>query len=138
MSAERVIQAAIYAALTGDGTYMALVSGVYDEFPPEGAPTFPYTLLGEATEELEATHDKDGYAHTITIHDWTDVEAKLGLQQIRERRQVLLHRVRLTVAGFNLTKARQEFATVMRQWDPVLTKHLLHQVTRYRLESLEA
>lgn len=135
MSSERVVQAAIYAALTGSAPFMALVSGVYDGVAPAGT-AYPYTLLGAMTENVDHAHDADGWDHTITIHDWSADEGRKRLQQIREARNAVLHRAQLTVAGYGLTRMTYEFGETLPEWDDDLKLHLRHQVTRYRVRSI--
>lgn len=135
MSSERVIQAAIYAALTGNAPYMALVSGVYDYVAPAGT-AYPYTLLGSMTEVPDHVMEADGWESTITIHDWVDDEGRKRLQQIREARNTVLHRAALSVAGYGLTRMLYEFGDTMTDFDADLGRHLFHQVTRYRVRSL--
>lgn len=141
MSAERVIQAAIHAALVGDATYAALVGTdpdgmvqVYDGEAPHGA-RYPYTVLGSMTEVGDHVMEADGWDHTVTIHDWTDAKGRKVLQQIREARDDVLHNAQLAVSGFTLTTIRREFAEVLTQTDPD-NKTIRHQVTRYRVRSL--
>jgi hypothetical protein len=134
MSAERVVQAALYAALTGDTPYMALVSGVYDEEAPQGT-DYPYTVLGSMTEVPAHVMEADGWEHTITIHDFTDAKGRKVLQQIREAREVVVHKQILSVSGFGLTSMLCEFADVLVESDEN-GKTIRHQVTRYRVQSL--
>lgn len=143
MSAERLIQAAVHAALVGNAPYAALVGTdgngdvkAYDGEAPQNT-AYPYTVLGETTEVRDDVMDADGGDHTLTIHDWTDVKGRKVLQQIREAREVVLHNAQLTVSGYGLTTMRCEFAQILPGTDPE-GRLLLHQVTRYRVSSLEA
>lgn len=137
MSAERVLQAAIVAALEANNAYMALVpGGVHDGDAPDGT-EMPYTVIGEATEVLDRTHDLDGYAHTVTLHDWSLHEGRKECQEIREARNAVLHDAQLVVSGWGLTKLTYEFGEVMKEWDADLACYVRHQVTRYRTLSLQ-
>lgn len=136
MSAERVLQAAIVAALRADAAYMALVEDVYDEEAPNGCP-YPFTLIGEMTEVLDRTHDLEGFSHTVTIHDWSSYAGRKECQQIREARNALLQDTQLAVSGWGLTRLVYEFGEVIPDRDDQLDVTLRHQVTRYRTLSLE-
>ena len=137
MSSERVVQAAVVVALKADAPYVALVTGgVHDGDAPKDT-DFPYTVLGSTTEVPDNTHDHDGYELTLTVHDWSDYEGKKECQQIREARNDVLHRALLTVSGWGLTRMVYEFGDVGVEFDQDLQKHLRHQVTRYRVSTLE-
>ncbi|GMV06720.1 MAG: hypothetical protein AMXMBFR53_29950 [Gemmatimonadota bacterium] len=136
MSAERVVQQAVFEALDASATYQALVTGVFDGEAPQGTP-YPYTVIGESTEVPDHVMEADGWDGTFTIHDWTDAKGRKVLQQIREARETILHNVRLTVSGYTLTTMRCEFAQVLPGVDQD-GKTLQHQITRYRVSSLEA
>ncbi len=142
MSAERVLQAAIVAALRANASYVALVrGGVHDgealDVDAPGGAEMPYTVIGEATETLDRTHDKDGYQHTVTIHDWSASEGRLECQRIREARNAVLHNAQLVVSGWGLTKLVYEFGEILPEWDEELKAWLRHGVSRYRTYSLE-
>ena len=134
MSAERVVQAAVYSALTGNAPYMALVTGVFDFEAPQGQ-SYDYTVLGDITEILDATHDHEGWGLTLTIHDWHKGTSRRPLQLIREARDTVLHRAALSVAGFGLTRVRREFSETLPD-QTATNEPLRHQVTRYRVEAL--
>lgn len=130
MSAERPLQAAIYTALTNDSVTMGLVSGIYDGRAPQGT-AFPYTVLGDVTEVDEGPLNEEGWSLTVTIHDWSDYEGKKECQEIREARDDLLHRKRLTVTGFGPVYLFREFAQVfVEDLDP--DQVVRHGVSRYR------
>lgn len=138
MSAERAVQVAIAAALQGNAPYMALIgSRLYDDEAEENA-GFPYTVLGAMTENLDRTHDLDGYDHTITVHDYSLHRGKQECQQIREARNLVLHNARLTATGWGLIKMAYEFGEIMPEYDVDLNRWTRHGVSRYRVLSLEA
>lgn len=137
MSAQRVVQAAIYAALKADAPYMALVTDVFDGDAPK-ATAFPYTLIGDALEMETRRHDLDGYEHTLTIHDWSDYQGTRECLLIREARDAVLNLATLTVAGWGLTRVHYEFGTILDEWDDELKILLRHQITRYRFHSLQS
>lgn len=140
MSAERVLQAAVYAALTGSAPYMALVTGgVFDSMAPQDTAT-PYTVIGEITEVLDPTQELDGYAYTLTIHDFTggagsgDWGKRKG-QLIKEARNAVLHNAQLDVAGWGLTRMTYDFGEPLVEGDDP-DSPVFHQVTRYSVEAL--
>ena len=136
MSAERVLQAAIVAALKADAAYMALVTGVFDGEAPAGT-DYPHTVIGSMTEGLDRTHDLEGFNHTVTIHDWSQYAGRRELQLIREARGTVLQNTILSVSGWGLTKLTYEFGEVVPDRDAELDITLRHQITRYRTYSLE-
>jgi hypothetical protein len=120
----------MYAALTGDAPYMALVDAVYDGRAPQGA-TFPYTVIGATTEVDEGDLDGEGWGLTLTLHDWSEYAGKKECQQIREARDALLHRTHLTVAGFGEVHVFREFAEILVDASEP-DGPLRHGITRYR------
>lgn len=137
MSATKTVLAAIMAALKADAPYMALIgSRIYDGDAPEGT-AFPYTVLGDETEILNAPHDKDGYSHSITIHDFSLYDGRSESLDIRAARNAVLHNALVSPVGWDVTTIRYDFGDVLVEWDPELKRHVRHQVTRYRVESLE-
>ncbi len=134
MSAERLVQEAVYAALVADAPFMALVNGVFDDEADEGT-AYPYTILGETTEAESRCHDVDGYEVTLLVHDWSDYEGRRECQLIREARNLVLHNVTLTVTGWSATRTMYEWGTILREFDESLRKWVRHQVTRYRIHT---
>ena len=130
MSAERAVQAALYTALTGNATYMALVTGLYDGEAPQGT-AYPYTVIGEWTEVDEGQMSSNGWGLTVTLHDWSTYAGRKECQQIREARDAVLHRQRLTVPGFAPVYIYREFAEVFVE-RPDADQPIRHGVTRYR------
>lgn len=136
MSAQRVLQAAVYTALTGSAPYMALATGgVHDGQAPQGTAE-PYTVLGNLIEVSDPTHDKDGYGYTLEIHDFVGGAdwGKYKGQQILEARNAVLHRAQLTVAGWGLTRMSYDFGDWLNEGDA--DNPLWHQITRYSVEAL--
>lgn len=130
MSAERALQGAIYAALAGDGTYSGLVTGIYDGRAPQGT-AYPYTTIGEITERDDGPISEDGWNLTVHLHDWSDYSGKKECQEIREARNALLHRQRLTVSGFGDVYIWQEFAEIFVDTLDA-DNEVRHGVSRYR------
>ena len=112
MSYETAAQLAIFAALDGN------ISGltIYDDVPmlPDGTPdaNFPYAVIGDDTLNAWDTDDKTGAKISVYIHFWSryagmsEVKAKMGLAYD------LLHRARLTAAGYNVIDILREFSDV--------------------------
>ena len=66
--AAEACQRAFYGVLSTDATLLALTS-VYDQ-PPD-TPTFPYLLVGDATESLRNTFSGTGRDCACQLHVWT-------------------------------------------------------------------
>lgn len=130
MSAERVVQEAVYTTLTGDSAYMALVTGVFDGEAPQGT-DYPYTVLGATTEVEDGDINAEGWTLTITIHDWSAAGGKRECQLIREARDPLMHRVRLTITDLFPVYVHREFAEIVTDPDDI-EGALRHGVSRYR------
>ncbi|MDE3017264.1 MAG: DUF3168 domain-containing protein [Pseudomonadota bacterium] len=94
------LQEAVYAALTGDATLMALVSGVFDR-PPEGT-AFPYVTLGESTGSDWSSAATVGMEHHFTLHVWSREGGRKQSASIMERLHTLLHQANLSITGQTL------------------------------------
>jgi hypothetical protein len=138
MSASTALLTAIITALESDATYMALIgSRLFDGSAPKDT-DYPYTVMGSETENLEATHDRDGYVHTVTFHDYSNREGRAECLAIREARNDVLHNAQLTVAGWPATTIRYEFGEVLPEEDSTLKTMPRHGVSRYRVSTMEA
>ncbi|MFG2683163.1 DUF3168 domain-containing protein [Streptomyces sp. NPDC048392] len=123
------VQEALYGALTGDATLMALISGVYD-FVPETAP-FPYIKIGEATEVPDNSHGHFGRQTVVTLHVWTRARGHSKGQEIGARVTALLDHQPLTVEGQHHVVTRFEFSQTLT--DPEPPGDIRHLVLRYRV-----
>ncbi|MDE3061210.1 MAG: DUF3168 domain-containing protein [Pseudomonadota bacterium] len=94
------LQEAVYTALTGDSTLMALITGVYDR-PPEGT-VFPYVTLGESVGADWSNAGTVGMEHVFSVRVWSRQGGRKEAATIMERLHTLLHEANLTVTGQTL------------------------------------
>ena len=109
------LQSAIYSALTGDATLMALITGVFDR-PPQGT-AFPYITLGESFGRDLSTLATVGMEHHFTLHVWSREGGRKQAAQIMERLHTLLHQVILTVTGQTMVTMSFVSSTIMLEDD---------------------
>lgn len=104
MSAEWEIQSAIYTALTGDATLMALIQGVYDDVPQSAASEtssdFPFVVIGEDDFISWDTDTETGHEGTLNIHVWSRYRGKYETKQIFGAIYNALNRQDLTLTNF--------------------------------------
>lgn len=132
LSAEKALRAAIIALLEATDGHRHRTNGVYDTEAPNGA-NEPYTVVGEVTEVPWLAHDSEGWAYTVTVHDWVLARDNDLLHELRAVRDTLLHWQTLTLADFNTIRVRREFAEILQEGRPENLRR--HQVTRYRTEA---
>ncbi len=124
------VQLAIYTALTGDATLVALApGGIYDHVPGSNESNYPRITIGDDTLIDWDTDTSYGADCTCTVHVWS-IEA--GREQARgmlSRIAELLHDQRLAVAGFDDVYVRREFEEVLTLQDGATR----HGVARYRI-----
>ena len=69
------LQEAIYAALTGDVTLMALITGVYADIQqpnlPEDDSNFPYVVIGADNLAEDSTKTDNGVRALVQIDVWS-------------------------------------------------------------------
>lgn len=109
----RALQAALIAALRGDGALDALVGGrVYDEPPQDVA--MPYVALGEEFGQpaYEST-DGSGFEVLVTIDTWSRSQGRGEVKDIMAAILAVLHREALLIAGHTLVVARLEFSRII-------------------------
>ena len=86
------VQAALYTKLTGDVTFMGLVTGVFDMAALPENQTFPYVTLADVTEVQDDTLDYRTYDGSYLLHIWTQARGFKQAQTILARMNILLHR----------------------------------------------
>jgi hypothetical protein len=125
------VQKAIYDRLTGDGTLMALIEGVYDQVPEHK--TFPWVRIGDHLSTPDNDLTSFGREITETIHVWTRTRRNSQGQQIAARIGELLdHQEReLDVAGHRVVSIRQEYDQALPDPDPQIRHHVL----RFRIQT---
>jgi len=104
MTASWALQKAIHAALVGDATLMALVTGVHDHVPEDAQ--FPYVAIGE--DDVDAFDGKTfrGAEHAMSLHVWSRARGRREAKEILDRLGALLDQAALAVAGHTLIDLR--------------------------------
>lgn len=124
------MQQAIYARLTEDAAFTALVSGkgVYDHVP-EDKP-FDFVVLGEVYELPDNDHEGFGSHVVPTLHIWTEARGFTPALTIeREIRRLLDHQPdRLHPDGHRVVAARFEYLQTLRSTTP----NIRRVTARYR------
>lgn len=123
------IQTAMFGALTGDSTLMALINGVYD-YVPETA-VYPYIVIGEATEVPRNSQDRYGWETVPTLHIWDQYRGYSRVLRIGSRIGEVLDHQRLTIPGYDLIAIRFEFSQTLT--DPEPPGDIRHLVLRHRI-----
>ena len=122
------MQAALYATLTGDPGFMALVKAVYDDVPEGGA--FPYVTFGEGTENSWDTFGGTGSDATITMHVWSRYKGYKEAQRINDAMIGLLdNQTGILLEGYGLVLLNFENSVQLRDPDGI-TRHI---ATRFRV-----
>jgi hypothetical protein len=133
MSVKWYVQEALYNALTSSSTFTTIVSNkIFDE-PPTNT-TYPYVVIGNATEVPECTHDKKGYNVTMTNFIYTKPYG-LGFYQgdmILKAMNDVLHMKRFTMTGYNMIICKLDNTVWSREDD----KRIID--VRYRLHIQES
>jgi len=115
------LQQAIYSALTGDATLVALVTGIYDYVPTNA--NAPYVVIGEElSEERFDTMGKYGRQASLVIHTWSRYRGMKEVLTILDRVLVVLDGVALTFTGWTHTHTWHESTDTAREADG-LTRH---------------
>lgn len=123
MSARLAVQRALYAALAGDATLLALAEGVYDDVPQDAVP--PYVQLGEMTETPWHTFGRKGWQVVATLRTWTQGTAGFAegaavqarLTELLDDTDALAST--LTTEGFHHVRTRAEISEAQRDPDGV-------------------
>jgi len=122
------VQAAYYAALTGDALLMNLVTGVFDNVPEGQA--YPYVVLGEGTEIADNRHGGFGRQTTQTLHVWSRYRGYSQGLAIAARMVAVLDHQPLTVTGLHHVSTRFEFQQTLT--DPEPPGDIRHIPVRFR------
>lgn len=102
------LQQAVYTALTGDVTLMAMVTGVHDHVPQGAA--FPYITIGESTAIGWSVVGVSGIETTLVLHVWSRKRGHKEVKQILAEIHRVLHDAALTVPGHALVWLRYGFS----------------------------
>lgn len=121
------IQKAVYAALTGDATLTALITGVHDQVPQTRA--FPYVTIGDDTYAEFASHTFDGVEGTLQVHTWTQSGGRASAHAIQQNIYRLLHENYFSIAGVSAIVMRWEFSEILVDPDTVT----YHGIQRFKI-----
>ena len=119
------VQAAIYAALSTDGTVSTLTTGVFDAIPQ--GQQVPYVVIGEFTEIPNKAFGNNGHELTATVHiyDQDGIPFKGVSARGAKRMLAILDAVvtvleamgSAAVSGHTLVEVTYEFGAPMREDD---------------------
>lgn len=121
------VQTSVYALLTGNAPFMALVKGVFDYVPDKQA--YPYVTIGDATEIPFPVFGNDGHEQTLTLHIWSRARGFIEAYGILEAMTALLEGAPLVVQGHATALLNADGATSLRDPDGV-TRHV---AARFRI-----
>lgn len=125
------IQAAIYAALTGDVTLMGMVSGVFD-WVPEGTAK-PYVTIGETIATPRNAHDRFGRRNVTTLHVWSQQHGFAETNAIMNQITTILDHQTLVLSGHEAVMVHHEFEQTLNDPDP----EIRHGVIRFAITTEE-
>jgi len=110
-------QQAVYQALTGDASLMALVSNVYDRVPENAV--FPYVTIGDAVGRDWSTTTSAGMEYRLALQLFSRGGGRKQAAGIMERLYAVLHDATLTVTGQTLVLLRYESSAIRLEDDGV-------------------
>ena len=123
----KATQQAIYTALTGDSTLMALIQGVFDNVPDNQ--TFPYITIGEGDWNDRGSHSTEGLTGSITINTWSQARGRKTVLDIQAEIDRILHNTNVSISGWSIISLRRDFSTILVE-DDNLT---YHGVSRFKI-----
>jgi hypothetical protein len=128
------LQTAIAVLLKADAGIKALVgpttARVYDAVPEDAPVTFPYITIGDMTVADQSSFgDQDGGVYLVDIHSWSRYRGRKELRNIMSAIHTALHRVTLTVSGYNHAGSMFESQNDLTEQDG-LTRH---GIQRFRI-----
>ena len=117
LSAGWDLQRAVYSALAGDATLVALLGGphVYDDVPQKAA--FPFVTIGRSELRDWSTGTDPGTEHQLTMHVWSRVAGRREVHEILGALADILHEATLSLTDHILVNLRQDFSEVRRDPD---------------------
>ncbi len=125
------MQKAVYSALTGSASLMAIVTAVYDHAPQNAV--FPYVVIGEDQATPVDADDLLGADHLVDVHVWSGggdgTNQHRGQSPVKRSQDAIyaaLHRQPLTVAGAAFISCDLEFQETFMDPDGV-TQHGLQR-----------
>ena len=112
------LQQAIYTALTGDATLMALITGIYADVQqpnlPEDDAVFPYVVIGQDSLTVFDTKTNNGVRALVQIDVWSRQNNLTQVKDIGSAVYDVLQKGDLTITGGHhiLTRAEiQDYST---------------------------
>ena len=112
------LQEAIYAALTGDVTIMALITGVYADIQqpnlPEDDSAFPYVVIGQDSLAEDSTKTENGVRALVQVDVWSRQNNLTEAKDVGTAVYDVLQKGSLTITGAHhiLTRAvGQDYST---------------------------
>ncbi|WP_269932235.1 DUF3168 domain-containing protein [Aminobacter sp. HY435] len=122
------LQKAVFAALCGDPSLVAMLGGpkIHDQAPANVV--FPYLTFGRTSVYDWSTDTESGTEQLFSIHVWSKAQGKRETLEIMEAVRVLLDDARLDLGSQHLVSMRLEFSEA--RFDDRLTVH--HGVLRFR------
>ena len=117
LSAGWDLQRAVYGALTGDATLVALLGGphIYDDVPQTAA--FPFVTIGRSELRDWSTGTEQGTEHQLAVHVWSRVAGRREVHEILGVLADILHEASLSLTDHVLVNLRQDFSEVRRDPD---------------------
>lgn len=117
--AKLLLQKAIYAALTGDVTLMAKITGVFDFIPD--AQAYPFVQIGEGQFNEWDTNTDYGFDGTLTINVWhrPGERGRAPIYDIQADIYRILHNSTPSVSGFSIPSFRVDFSDIVVDTDAV-------------------
>ena len=131
MELQSEIQLALYTALTGDATLMALITAVYDDVPMKTA--YPYVVIGDCTWLYWDTDTTTGGEATCTLHTWSRYSGRLEVKNIQKAIYNVLHRKPLSLSAGLAIDNFVEFAETYMDVDG----ETRHGVQRLRIITID-
>jgi hypothetical protein len=122
-SALWVVQDAAYDVLAADAILQALLGGsveapkIYDQVPDNRS--YPYAVIGDATETRDDTFGRSGKVVSITIDLWSRYAGSKEMKVIADRIAVLLDGVTLGVTGYQHVRTVHDRTVAGRDSDGV-------------------
>jgi len=133
------LQTSLYELYTGDGTLMALVTGVFDFVP--GNQAYPFIRIGEFDSSEWRTHSRPGEQVVVTVHIYKDDNRaargnKVLWQILDEVNRLTGDVTNISVDGYDVIASWYQSSTIQLEVakDQRLIRHL---IAKYRFKMLE-
>jgi hypothetical protein len=117
------VQQAIFALLSNDVTLTLANIHIYDEVPEDA--TFPYIVIGDASETPMDTFGRKGRRPAITLELYSQYFGFKEILTLIERVEQLLNRANLTIAKFDEVYCMITHVQVERESDGLTRKAIM-------------